>query len=1088
MIICYHMRMLGGGVCRDNLKKMEKSMKKLLTALATAATAALGFAEITAREDFEDSSYTAYDNDKPLQDAAYPFDGYGDYYRSLDDDGEEELFEGDASCVDAVMQFKYADVPDEFNGDEKLVVFANSDGKLVVVDADATNVTTTAITEDTWYRLTIVSVDETVNDATVKKFKVYVDGVLAETEGGTDSFTSRVADSNSVTKMTLSGTGKVDNFVARTTDPFGSAPAGWIANIGTADPEQYFTDYTKALEKALAGATLTFADGVTEMDGTAAHPFEIRTAADLKALAAAVNAGESADKCFVQTADIDMSEAGAFAGIGVYAANPTAGKPFAGTYDGGNFKISNVDFTQRNYGGVFNQVNGGTIKNLTVENITCSTFSASVNEGEWGGAIVGNAGNGATLQNLVAKGSFGTASCPCTHNVAGIAVRLSEGGTLVQNCTNNATLYGTYTKLGGICALTQTQTGITGVVTFDGCVNNGNIVATANANGKNPGVDGIAGIVAYVTAKTVLQNCSNDGGVFSSTYASAPIAELVGKVNGGKELTGNGGNSGDATKKLVGERVINSTVAGFDYATVANGVATTVTTLAKDGAYLLEGNVAASETPVFTFAEAGTIAFDAALGYTFAGTVDAVSSLAVTTSTSGTVTTYTAAAAVAKIDDTKYTSLAAAVDDAAEGSTIILLADVALTETQTISKSVTLDLNGKNVTATDCRAFHVTAGNVVFAGSGTISTVVTQNTGLADSSSVIRVGSNTAETNFTLGENVTVTSDYCYGITYFGTMKQTVVINGTVTVTGVQAAISGNGLATYNKAAGGSDVTVNGTVSATQDYAIYNPQTGTTVINGTVTGPGGIEVKAGTVTVGANAQITATGTPSYTQSNQNGTSTVGYAIAAVGNKSYQQPATVSVASGATVTGTVIILKENGSETYGEITSAANTLTIPEGYVWNGPADGVYTLAVASGFDGGEDGKTFTIDSEVTLPTGKALTDTVEGTTSGMTYAQAYALGLLDETTGEVAKDVTPTIEIKDGKVVVSLDANAKDAYKVTLTVYESTSLNANATWLVKATYELDSEDEAAGFTPSNAGAGFYKVGVTIEDAADPSGN
>lgn len=1066
-------------------------MKKLLIALAAAATAVVASAEITNQLDFEGADGTPYANDAPSVAANYPFASFGDKYLELDDDGEEELRAGDASCVDAVMQFfKYADAPDEFDETVKLVVFANSDGKLVVVDANATNVTTTDIAEDTWYRLTIVSVDETVNDATVKKFKVYVNGVLAKTEGGTDSFTSRVTDSNSVSKMTLSGTGKVDNFVARTTDPFvGEPPTGWIANIGTDDPEKYFTDYTKALKAALlAGAKLTFADGETEMDGTAAHPFEIRSAADLVALQQAVATTPAARAYnYVQTADIDMTGADAFAGIGVYAANPTAGKPFAGTYDGGNFKISNVDFTQRNYGGVFNQVNGGTIKNLTVETITCKGFSTSVNEGEWGCAIVGNAGNGAKLINLTSAGDFGTADSPCTHNVAGIAIRLSEGGTQVLSCTNNATLHGTYTKLGGICALTQNKID-TGTVKFDGCVNNGEIIATANANGKNPGSDGIAGIVAYAAARTELKDCENKGS-FSSTDASAAIGELVGK--GGVETNGTltdlGGNKGDAAKKLV---YLQSKVTGFKYATVDNGVATTVTSLLKDGSYLLEGNVAASETPVFTFTEAGTISFDAALGYTFAGTIDAVSPLAVTTSTSGTVTTYTAAVpepAVAKIGTKEYTSLAAAVDGAAEGSTIILLADVALTKTQTISKSLTLDLNGHNVTATDCRAFLVTAGTVAITGSGTVSATADENVNTSTfptSSSVIRVGSDTAVTSFTLGENVTVTTDYCYGITYFGTMKQTVVINGTVTVTGVQAAISGNGLATYNTAAGGSDVTVNGTVSATQDYAIYNPQTGTTVINGKVTGPGGIEVKAGTVTVGANAQITATGTPSYTQSNQNGTSTVGYAIAAVGNKSYQQPATVSVASDATVTGTVIILKENGSETYGEITSAANTLTIPEGYVWNGPADGVYTLAVASGFDGGEDGKSFTIDGEVTLPAGKALTDTASAAT-GLTYAQAAVLGLLDETTGELEKDVTPTISIVNGKVVVSLDGTAVNAkrYTVMLNVFEKASLTAKWNDEPTKSYELGSEEE---FTPSEGGSGFYKVGVTIEDAA--SGN
>ena len=271
---------------------------------------------------------------------------------------------------------------------------------------------------------------------------------------------------------------------------------------------------------------------------------------------------------------------------------------------------------------------------------------------------------------------------------------------------------------------------------------------------------------------------------------------------------------------------------------------------------------------------------------------------------------------------------------AAQNDTITLLADVALTSTVTVDKDVTLDLNGHDVTATDCRAFHVTAGAFAIVDSstgetkGTVSTVVTTGTSLATGSSVIRVGSNTAETSFTLGEGVTVSSDYCYGVTYFGTQPQTVVIDGTVAVTGEQAAISGNGNS-YNAPVA---LTVNGTVTATQDYAIYNPQKGTTTINGTVEGLGGIEVKAGTVTVNTGASITATGTPSYTQPNQNGTSTSGYAIAAVGNSAYQQPAAAVVEEGAKVTGTVIVLEENNSTTYGSITSDAE-LNAPNGYLW-----------------------------------------------------------------------------------------------------------------------------------------------------------
>ncbi|MBQ8125016.1 MAG: hypothetical protein IJ173_03920 [Kiritimatiellae bacterium] len=1041
--------------------------------MATAATAALGFAEIKGTEGFEDSSYrAAYGNDKPSQDAAYPFDGYGDYYGSLDDDGDVELLADGASCVDAVMQFKCADAPDEFDGDEKLVVFANSDGKLVVVDADAANVTTTDITEGTWYRLTIVSVDETVNDVTVKKFKVYVDSVLAKTEGGTDSFTSRVADSNSVTTMTLSGTGKVDNFVARTTDPF-VTPASVVAQIGS----EKFETYADALSDALKfGKAITILDGNVVVDGTSAAPYQIPDVASLKALQEAVAAGYGANKYYVQTADIALTEA--WPGIGIqngkdlvnYTVGTASGNitqeeadrrdakwsagAFKGTYDGGNYTISNFqmvgvagnpDSTTEglDYCGFFNSVDGATIKNLKIQyaGALFATDTTATTK-ECGATFVGVAKN-STLQNLTSL--EGTVSC--SKGFGGIVGYLAAGSS-VESCTNNVNLTSlANNKVGGIAMICQQSN-----CSITDCKNNGTTTTKSGEHG---------GIVGYTDAITI-DGCVN-------TAACKMFYHHGGTV------TLSGANKGNATVASY----TGVATPGLNFATVDGNVATFVAdnALAAGNTYKVMGPNAA-----YAFAQAGAISFDEALAVV---TVTAAEGLVLTTSTSGTVTTYTAAAAVAKIGDTKYTSLAAAVDGAAEGSTIILLADVALTETQTISKSVTLDLNGKKVTATDCRAFHVTAGTVAFTGTGTISTVVTQGTKLDSSSSVIRVGSNTAVTSFTLGENVTVTSDYCYGITYFGTMKQTVVINGTVTVTGVQAAISGNGLATYNKAAGGSDVTVNGTVSATQDYAIYNPQTGTTAITGIVTG--GIEVKAGTVTVAGTATVTARNvTPSHS-SNQNGTSTQGYAIAAVGNSSYKQPAKVSVAAGATVTGSVIILKENNSETYGEITSAVNTLTVPEGYVWNGPADGVYTLAVASGFDGGEDGKSFTIDGEVTLPVGKVLTDTASAAT-GLTYAQAAVLGLLDETTGELKKDVTPTISIVNGNVVVSLDGTAVDAtrYTVMLNVYEKASLTAE--WPVEPTtsYELGSETEAAGFTPSDDAAGFYKVGVTIEDAT--SGN
>ena len=487
-----------------------------------------------------------------------------------------------------------------------------------------------------------------------------------------------------LTSVGFKGTGALDDFVVTTAVPdFTPAaidftltwPAGLTASYQIGDgapvslanetspfavPGLAAGDVVKLIVQNADGATKTLtgtAGTDTALDATGttfgwpeylgeavAGAYTIDDFADLDMLRKGVAAGlATVGETFNQTANIDMTSAGAFAGIGAYNANPTLGTPFAGTYDGQGFKIANVTMSARNYGGIFNQVNGGTIQNLTVENISVASGAT----GEYGYAIVGNAGNGATLQNLVAAGSFLSAATPGTHNMAGIVVREcggGENGSLIKDCTNNATIYGDYTKLAGICALTQLKVSGGGPAMFDGCVNNGTLISarTSEANSASA-ITGIAGIVGYTADATVLKDCVNNGTI-TVALANQKVGELVG--SGGVEsgsLTDAGGNKADATKKMLHTR---SAVTGFLYATVENGVATTVTTLAKDTTYLLEGNVAASETPVFTLAAAGdTIAFDAALGYTFAGTIAGAEGLTVTDATSGTVTTYTAAAA-----------------------------------------------------------------------------------------------------------------------------------------------------------------------------------------------------------------------------------------------------------------------------------------------------------------------------------------------------------------------------------------------------------------------------------------------------------
>ena len=589
-----------------------------------------------------------------------------------------------------------ADAPAASAGDKLLVYFrvnqAGTATNLCVLATDsngATNevaFTNTSVGKDEWHRVVIAA-------KAGNAYQFYFDGDTLCTAGATDTVYA-LTSGDTVSSIGFKGTGSVDDLVLSTWQP--SLPISTLEwDTSFASVSYVVGNTTNALNaadgscefQAPSGSAVTLigdtgyrtvtATGTASSSpltlevnaptglawysadvsgaGTSADPYTIPTYGALVAMQQAVAADAAFRSAYYkQTADIDCTGEAAFAGVGTYNASPTSGTAFTGTYDGQGYKIKNIDFTQRNYGGVFNQVNGGTIKNVTVSNITCSTYSASVNDSEFGFAIVGNAGNGATLTNIVAEGVFASASQPATHNIAGIVVRASAGGTgtLVKDCVNNATLYGAYTKAAGICALTQVKVA-GGAVTFDGCVNNGAIALDESKvvdASKHAGQDGVAGIISYIDDDTVLKDCSNTG-TLSSTYASAKIGQLVGwaytkDASNIRSLTDQGGNSAAKTDKMLASRSALATVTGFQYATVDNNdVATTIAppyTLVKDTTYLLEGNAA----PMIELDDGDTVAFDTALGYTLNDTgITAAEGLAVTTSTVGTVTTFTTAVA-----------------------------------------------------------------------------------------------------------------------------------------------------------------------------------------------------------------------------------------------------------------------------------------------------------------------------------------------------------------------------------------------------------------------------------------------------------
>ena len=269
------------------------------------------------------------------------------------------------------------------------------------------------------------------------------------------------------------------------------------------------------------------------------------------------------------------------------------------------------------------------------------------------------------------------------------------------------------------------------------------------------------------------------------------------------------------------------------------------------------------------------------------------------------------------------------------GGEITLDKDIEISETISVSKPVTINLNSKTITGKSNeagrRVFNVVAGgSLTLTGSGTITTAGNNDKTFPDNSSVIRVGDNTngAACGLVVGKDVKIIAPASYGIAVFGkNTKQTLEVSGTVTAKEASA-ISGNGSAGFTA----TEITINdgATITSENNVAVYHPQAGTlTVKAATITGRGGIEIKSGTANVNvAGANIKATGNVDHTVNND-GTSSRGYAIAVVENPGYKGTPSAVIQNGNFV-GAMGILKDgevSADEKKGSLAISAGSFTV-----------------------------------------------------------------------------------------------------------------------------------------------------------------
>lgn len=239
-------------------------------------------------------------------------------------------------------------------------------------------------------------------------------------------------------------------------------------------------------------------------NGTIEVPYEVATALHLKNVAnfkGSVGSrkydGTSANGAvFAQVEDIDLKSV-IWAPIGT-----TAGK-FYGRYNGNGYMIRNIKVSTADEAGLFGYVEAPTggaglaeISNVTIVNGTIDGRSKAT------GAVVGYMSNG-----------------------------------LITNCYNGAAVAGPAGNFtAGIVGFISGST-----VVISGCINTGNISASANTTG------GVAGIVGKSNLATTVQDCYNAGSVKQNVTADAYVGGIIGTYTKHASILKNSYNRGVVT-------------------------------------------------------------------------------------------------------------------------------------------------------------------------------------------------------------------------------------------------------------------------------------------------------------------------------------------------------------------------------------------------------------------------------------------------------------------------------------------------------------------------------------------------------------
>lgn len=294
--------------------------------------------------------------------------------------------------------------------------------------------------------------------------------------------------------------------------------------------QETLMEYTTATSREISRAKLVFLRPITvdflDGSGTLQDPFIVGSASDLVALSEAASLPDDnffRSACYTQVADIDMAAVDNFPPIG------SVDYPFAGSYDGGGFTISNLVVNHEgNSAGLFGYIRDGAVRNVS---LVKATVSSSAN---YAAGVAGVLYSGDIVRCRLDAESVITATVRGAGSIAG----LMRSG-VVDACASHAGVYAGQDIAGGIVGYMYPNADSHDAViincSFDPVYKDGAVYlnsATVQSGAENAFLGGIAGSVRAEKGHASLVNCYAYPLRLRTTRAAGEALKYVGGIAG----------------------------------------------------------------------------------------------------------------------------------------------------------------------------------------------------------------------------------------------------------------------------------------------------------------------------------------------------------------------------------------------------------------------------------------------------------------------------------------------------------------------------------------------------------------------------